>query len=365
MNERRPIKKNNPQKPANSSKAKEGDVKKPSGKGKKATKWAILSVLFIVLLIVVGCLTIYYILYDGIPFVERIEPYVRPAFPDEDDFSVDYDISTDENTVLKTPIFLEKPIDENIINILLVGCDSADGGSSRSDTMMMLSYDKRSGRIVLNSFLRDSFVPIKDHNWNRLNATYTYGGVGLTINTINEVYGLDIQYFVSVDFEGFESIIDSIGGVTLTITEAEAKYLNKYSHAEVSAGEVKLDGATALEYARIRTGIIASEGGDFNRTYRQRKVITSVINQALNAENKEVLSLLKTCLNYVRTNLGAKTIIDLASDFLDMNNFDITGYPIPAEGTWKYDEFGKMSIIKITDEGFDENIEILRQRIYG
>lgn len=362
MNERTPIPKNNAQKPTNNNQPSDGGQKKSSGNSKKAAKWAVLSILFIVLLLIVASTIVYYIIYDGLPFKERDESYVMPAYPSEGDFSIDFDVSTVDNATLDTPIYVEEPINEDIVNILLVGCDSADEGSSRSDTMMMMSYNKNTGKIVLSSFLRDSFVPIEDHNWNKLNASYSWGGVGLTINTINEVYDLDIQHYVSIDFSGFESVVESIGGVTITITDAEAKYLNRHFGSSVSAGEVKLNGTLALGYARIRKDIVAAESGDFNRTERQRKLIMSVINQALNSDSGEMLSLLGDCMQYVRTNLGAGTILSLSTDFLKMDNFDVTGYSIPADGTWSYDDYGGLSIVRVD---FDKNIAFLREKIYG
>lgn len=129
--------------------------------------------------------------------------------------------------------------------------------------MIILSYNKRTGAIKMVSVLRDSLVPIEDRGWNRINAAYSFDGVGLAVNTVNQLFDLDIQRFVVVDFNGVTDFIDKAGGVTISLTKAEVDYMTRYSNGAVSynIGPNKFNGDRALVYMRIRkilTSVIGS-----------------------------------------------------------------------------------------------------------
>ena len=111
--------------------------------------------------------------------------------------------------------------DDEVYNVLLVGTDSRDPNSDmgRSDSMMLVSFNKKENKSTVVSFLRDSLVDIDGYGKSRLGHTYAYGGVGLTINTINKTYDLDIQNYITINFENLVGIIDEIGGVKLYISE--------------------------------------------------------------------------------------------------------------------------------------------------
>ncbi len=260
----------------------------------------------------------------------------------------------------ETPIYIVEPIDKTIINVLLIGRDvySSSGGNGRSDSMMVLSYNKNTGKVSINSLLRDSLVPIENHGWNRLNASYSWGGAGLTINTINDVYGLDIQHYISIDYNGFINLIDKIEGVTVFVSKKEADYMNRNYGKNYTEGEVSFDGKMALEFARIRKGL----GDDWGRTERQRRIIVAAMNKVLELDNVgDIVTLINDNIRFVKTNLSSGTIISLAYDFFDKNNSNIETDVIPAKDTWYYATYRGMSIIKIN---FDENKRILHERIY-
>lgn len=358
-NDHKPI--NNNQRVAVGTPVSANSVQKPKSRTKKATKWALLSIGSIVILLLLAVLIVWEIaysdIYDPLKFIKRPESYVMPDLPagivENPDGTYNYgdEISTD-GAVLDTPVYIVEPIDKNILNILLIGQDSG-----RSDSMIMLSYNKNTGKIGLTSFLRDSFVPIQGHDWSKLNHSFAWGGPGLTINTINEVYQLDIQYYISVDFSGFSDIVDSIGGVPLEITKGEADILNGIVSKKLSPGEVILEGDAALNYARIR-----KIGDDFGRTERQRKLITSVMNKATSMGLSTVINLIKDDLKYVKTNMKSGDILSLATDFMKMDSYSVDAAAVPADGTYTCPMYKGMSIVKLD---IDKNIEIIKERIYG
>ncbi|MGN1193165.1 MAG: LCP family protein, partial [Dorea sp.] len=141
--------------------------------------------------------------------------------------------------------------DDDVINVLLVGTDTRDPNSDmgRSDSMMLVSFNQKQKKSTVVSFLRDSLVDIDGYGKSRLGHTYAYGGVGLTINTINQTYDLDIQNYVTIDFENLVSIIDEIGGVQVYISEEEAEYYRQNGMPDITSGDVTLTGSQALAHA--------------------------------------------------------------------------------------------------------------------
>ena len=160
-------------------------------------------------------------------------------------------------------------------HVLLLGVDRDANGTSRSDTIMVLSVGR--GSVKLTSLQRDTGVTVPGKSGtHRLNAAYAYGGAELALKTVNQNFGLNITRYAVVDYDGFESLIDRIGGVELPVTEAEAEQINRnmfevinaryksgmltydgawevYNREKLSAGgdNLRLSGLQALGYARI------------------------------------------------------------------------------------------------------------------
>lgn len=361
----------------------------------------VLGILILVAIIALGVMVymLYTSVYHPIPYTEREDSYSMPDLPDsgledidqseyddldtdddddDDDFFDDQDEESDSDdpksetskkpggssssgtSVPKdTPIYIIKPIDENILNVLLVGRDVVKSEGGRSDTMMVLSYNKTTGEIVLTSFLRDILVPIEKYGWNRINAAYRFGNVGLTVNTINEVFDLDIQHYISVDFSGFTAIINKIGGVDVELTQEEVNHLAGQGVKNLSAGTNHLNGSDALKFARIRK----LAGGDFNRTERQRRLMTALIKQVTKDYTApEAIPLIYEGVEYLKTNLSISELISLTYDFFSKSNVNIDGYAIPANGTYSFARYNGKSVLKID---FKKNTDLIKDRIYN
>jgi len=218
-----------------------------------------------------------------------------------------------------------------IINIALFGIDSTDSTSGRSDSIMIATLDPIHNKLKLTSFMRDSYVNISGYGYDKLNHAYAYGGANLAINTLNTNFGLNITDFVSVDFASVPKIIDSFGGIDLTIMEDEIQYINEYiAHINsvdgtsspfiTTAGTQHVDGVQALAYSRIRY----TSGGDFERTQRQRTVLTALFNEALNVPTTQYLSVISNLIQYVTTNLNTNEILKLTTKIGSMGLSGIT-----------------------------------------
>ena len=262
-------------------------------------------------------------------------------------------------TAKSVKIAQEDPKDEDVFNVLLVGTDSRDPNSDmgRSDSMMLVSFNKSNNKSTVVSFLRDSLVDIDGYGKSRLGHTYAYGGIGLTINTINKTYDLDIQNYITIDFENLVSIIDEIGGVKVFITEEEAEYYRQNGMPDIQSGDMTLTGSQALAHARNRT-----LGSDFERTRRQRSVMYGIYRQIMAEKDASaILPLINYCMNHVKTNMSVTEIYDLAKQVLAIDNLRMQQASMPTEGAYQPVTYEGMDVLEIDIEA---NKKYLNELLY-
>ncbi len=227
---------------------------------------------------------------------------------------------------------------KKIKNIALFGIDSADG-VGRSDSMMIATIDPVHDKLKITSLMRDSYVNIEGYGYDKLNHAYAFGGPELSIKTINQTFGLNIEEFVAVDFASLPKIIDILGGLELDITDEELEYINgyiddinskdgTYSPHISYAGPQLVDGVQALAYSRIRY----TSGGDYERTQRHRTVLEGLFNKALQVSPAQYPSIINNMLPYVKTNLGTTNILSLATKVATMGGGSLEQDRFPRDG---------------------------------
>jgi len=207
----------------------------------------------------------------------------------------------------------EVNFNENVINIALIGIDKRPNEPvSRSDTIVILSYDMQTGRTMLTSIMRDFLVYIPDEGtYNKINASYAYGGEELLLKTLNINFDLNIKYYVTVDFGTMEQLVDAIGGIEVNVKDVEVPYINQVIEEQhtLLGGELNylkeggaqlLDGRQALAYSRIRK----VGNSDWERTSRQRIVLGKIIDKIKdNLDIKMLLTLTKEIAPLTKTNI--------------------------------------------------------------
>ncbi|MBR3772069.1 MAG: LCP family protein, partial [Clostridium sp.] len=175
-------------------------------------------------------------------------------------------------------------------NLVVYGVDSRANEldkNTRSDSIIIVSINKKTKDIKLSSVFRDTFVNIEDRGYTKINHAYSYGGPSLSINTLNRNLDMNIKDFVTVNFSALSNVIDLLGGIELDIQENELKYVNAYTRdvAKIngtdftylkSAGKQTVTGVQATGYCRVRY----TKGGDFRRAERQRTVMKAVFEKA-------------------------------------------------------------------------------------
>lgn len=251
--------------------------------------------------------------------------------------------------------FIEKIEDDHLINILLVGQDKREGQKrQRSDTMILCSINPETGDVALISFLRDLYVQIPgDYSDNRLNAPYVFGGFKLLDATLQKNFGISIDANFEVNFTGFEAIIDMIGGIYMEMTDEELVYFNNGHNAGFTSNYNLLNGAHALNFARLR-----EIDNDFGRTNRQRKVLLAAYDKIKTLSAGELLDLLYNSLPYVTTDLTDAQIITLAYRLLPLvKSMEIETHTVPARNAFKSVSIRKMAVLLPDLELIHEQLE--------
>ena len=267
-------------------------------------------------------------------------------------------------------------------NILLLGADDrhVEYDYVRTDAIIVCSINSRTGQVKLSSVLRDLAVDYnldENHTLYRINAAYTFGGPELAMKTVNQLFNLNIEDYVFIDFFGFQEIAYQLGGVDITITEAEMHSINHNVIEQakiarragiddtdmpfeelVNYGEnTHLDGRQALAYARIR-----KLDSDISRTERQRIVLNALAQKLRGKDAVELTTMALSMLKYVRTNLTVEEIISVAATVLS-RNLDIQQTYVPITGT--YAQETRNGEAMLYDCNYSENAAHLYKFIYG
>lgn len=240
---------------------------------------------------------------------------------------------------------------KNVINVLLIGLDSKDGlkYGGNSDSLILVSLNKKTEKISMCSFFRDSWCYMNVSGRDRyakINSSYFHGGPDALIDTIERNFKIDIDYYVAVDFSSFRGIIDALGGITVPVQDYEAAYINRTNpDFHIEAGEaVKLTGKQALVFARIRKSDYDS---DVSRTRRQRQVITSLIESAKNASLSQLNDTLDTLFKYVKTDLTKSQILSYGAQALAKGwvNYEITQFTLSDEDVFRTGYVGEAAVV--------------------
>ncbi len=178
----------------------------------------------------------------------------------------------------KAQVELAKPLPGKPTNILMLGSDHRTGTDSsdrRSDTLLLVRLDPKRKTISMLSFPRDTYVDIPGHGKAKINDAYSLGGPALSVKTIKQLTGLDVNFVVDVDFKGFRGVVDAFGGIWVDVDQRY--YVPEsadYMSIDLQPGYQLLDGRDALSFARHR-----HSDSDFHRIARQQLVLAGLKKQ--------------------------------------------------------------------------------------
>ncbi|MHC1732899.1 MAG: LCP family protein [Bacteroidales bacterium] len=223
-------------------------------------------------------------------------------------------------------------LDSSIINIALFGLSMNPGEDNSTDSIMILSIDQKRNKLKVSSIMRDTYVELADgRGANNIKNAYRFGGPALAIKTLNSNYDLNIESYVTVNYEGFEELIDSIGGVEIDIKDYEVPIMKTVGI--YSSGKHTLSGKQALAYSRDRK----LGNGDFERTERHRTVLTKAFEKMQSVEIAKYPAIVSGMLPYLETNMNKAEIISLATTALpNMKTLEPARFPV--DGYWFEDK---------------------------
>lgn len=256
--------------------------------------------------------------------------------------------------------------------IALYGVDSRDSNlntGTNSDAIILLSINKDTKEVKMVSVYRDTLLQIQSDSQttHKINYAYQLGGALMSINTLNANLDLAISDYITVDFNAMADIINTLGGVEVTVTEDEVNNLNKnlaeqigisgkYSEGVHEAGTKVLNGQQAVAYSRIRS----TGKGDITRTMRQRTVLLGLVNKMINADSKMISNLIDVSFSCISTSLTKDEVTSLAKDIADYKITGNIGFPF-SYTPMSLD--GKGSVIVAAD--LNANVTALHEYLYG
>lgn len=220
-----------------------------------------------------------------------------------------------------------KVSESELINLLLVGQDTRiPGQRMNTDTMILCSINIKSREITLVSFMRDLFVQMPaGYQDNRLNVAYIYGGFPFLYQVLEKNFGVHCDGGLEVDFSGFKDVIDILGGVDININSSEVTAL-----PGLKVGMNHLNGEQALEYVRLRV-----IGTDFQRTQRQRILLTSAFNGLKSADVSTLNEIAEEILPLIRTDMSNAKITDYMLKLLPiLSEFKTYTFRLPVDGAY-------------------------------
>lgn len=237
-----------------------------------------------------------------------------------------------------TPIPPELEFQKQRVNILVLGADSSvervDAGMNfRTDTMILVSVDFTEKKIDMISIPRDSYARINGGNsFNKINAAFTYGGgsdengYDYSMNTVSQLFGVPVDYYVGFGMNVVKEIVDAIGGVDYDVDIAFTM-----NGRRMEKGQQHLDGQQVLDYCRFRK----DSKGDLGRVDRQQRMLLAMFNQMLDAKQiMNVPKIYESVEENLDTNLDLGQIATMAYFAKDLSMSDIQKHTLPGYGSY-------------------------------
>jgi LCP family protein required for cell wall assembly len=220
--------------------------------------------------------------------------------------------------------------------VLLVGDDRRPGETAaRADTIIVARIDPEQKLVWLLSIPRDTRAEIPDHGVNKINASAFYGGPSLTIETVEGFLGIEINHYMSVNFAGFQGVVDALGGVWIDVDveiddRKAASHTSNPDARHIEPGYQLLNGEKALTFVRSRD----FPDADFTRMRHQQQFFKALADQALKLDKVlKIDDVMKAVAKNMATSMSLSQIIDVASTLKDMGSGRV--YTATVLGEWR------------------------------
>jgi len=229
----------------------------------------------------------------------------------------------------------EKISNSEPVSILLLGADERGEDKGRSDSLMVITLNPKTNSMKTVSIPRDTYTEIVGKGKSdKINHAYAFGGVDMSVATVEKFLNIPMNYYVEVNMEGFKDIVDAVGGVDVN---NDLEFTQDNHH--FAKGNIHLTGEEALSFTRMRK---EDPRGDFGRQMRQRQVVQAVIKKGASFSSLSSYGDVLTAIQKnVKTNLTQDQMFDMQMNYKNslQNSEDIQ---IPgdghkaADGIWYY-----------------------------
>jgi LCP family protein required for cell wall assembly len=215
------------------------------------------------------------------------------------------------------------------IFILLLGSDARPGEEitgQRADSIHIVAINPAKAKVTIVGFPRDSYVPIPGFGSNKINSAMVNGGPELMVRTVEQLTGITMDYWALTWFDGFEQMIDDIGGLHMDVP---FDVFDHYAHAQISAGPQVLNGRSALAFARARHALPT---GDFGRSENQGRLIISALRQFQNeftSDPSRLLAWVGAAVRSSRSSVPFDQLMSLAFTGTSLNARRVTNVVVP------------------------------------
>lgn len=229
------------------------------------------------------------------------------------------------------------PVDINSkepFNALILGVDERPNDRGRSDTMIVLSVNPGKKQVLMFNIPRDTRTDIVGHNTvDKINHAYAFGGVDMSVNTVEQFLGVPIHYYMKVDMEGFAKIIDLVGGV-----DVNNPFAFDYEGQRYDQGNIHLDGVAALGFSRMRYD---DPKGDLGRNDRQREVLKQMLKNTMQFSSVlHIQNMLDELGTHVRTDVTfdemKELLLEYRNDLENVDTVEIKGKGEKINGIYYY-----------------------------
>lgn len=217
--------------------------------------------------------------------------------------------------------------------ILLVGVDRAAGEENnedftRTDTIMLMKANTKDGTIKLLSIPRDSRVLVRN-TYDKVNHAHAFGGIELTLQSLRNFLGLDIDYYVQVNYQALVNIVDAIGGVDYEVPEGVN--IKKWT-LNIKPGMNHFNGTDTMWYLRTRH---IYNNGDIGRVHAQQDFVKAMVDQAVKKSSQmNLMTVISSYIKYVKTNLPMSAIVDLVKSIPNFSSDKVETFVVPGNGAY-------------------------------
>jgi LCP family protein required for cell wall assembly len=263
--------------------------------------------------------------------------------------------------IKEVPIYEQKKIDRFIFSMIIVVQNGSIKSEERQTDMIFLAtYNQLQQKFTVVSVARDMLVPLSEDEWKRVNTAYARGGIGLLINTLNDVFELDIQNYVVTGTDELAALADGVNGIPADLSKQEAAYLNEICGGSLKAGKQQLSGKEIVALLLDRT---SDNKGDLGRADRQVEIVHDAFLYLKDQFSSEFLyPFFVTIFRSIRSNVDFETLRSVGYEMAVAGELTFATHRLPFDDSYtELNVDGAYALLPT----FEKNRILLRQVLYG